>query len=175
MMRNIKTIVVVCLVVFVVSLIVGYTKWNMIPSSSPSPINKYDLRILVIVYNRAQSMLRLLNSIKEANFDGDNVKLEVWIDRSKAGVVDTLTGKTAEEFVFMHGHYEVLKHSQHVGIYGQWFATWKPRANSSEIAMILEVDLTPYVVGNVVTVWYKTFQAQGRADREHSIFHIYHS
>ncbi|WAR09652.1 hypothetical protein MAR_034728 [Mya arenaria] len=110
MKRNFSTLVNVCLVVFVVSLIVGYTKWNMIPvnsSSSPPPITKYDLRILVIVYNRAQSMLRLLNSINEANFDGDNVKLEVWIERSKAGVVDTLTVKTAEEFVFKHGHYEV--------------------------------------------------------------------
>ncbi|WAR09640.1 hypothetical protein MAR_034716 [Mya arenaria] len=194
----------------------------MIPSSSPSPITQYDMRI------------------NEANFDGDNVKLEVWIDRSKAGVEDTLTGKTAEEFVLKHGHFEVLQHSQHVGIYGQWFATWKPRANSSEIAVILEDDLTvsphfykylklvhkkfdnipeingfslqgisikhaigtwvfspsrdnwinflewfaqvnqdktfqPYVAGNVVTMWFKTFQAQGRADGEQSIFHIYHS
>ncbi|WAR15499.1 hypothetical protein MAR_005604 [Mya arenaria] len=264
MKKNFRTLVNICLVVFVVSLIVGYTKWNMIPvnsSSSPSPITKYDLRILVIVYNRAQSMLRLLNSINEANFDGDNVKLEVWIDRSKAGVVDTLTVKTAEEFVFKHGHYEVLKHSQHVGIYGQWFATWKARVNSSEIAVILEDDLIvsphfykylklvhnkydnvpeingfslqgisikhaigyssqtleapesclvylypvlgtwgfspsrdnwihflewfsqviqnktfqPYVPGNVVTAWYKIFQAQGRADGEQSIYHIYHS
>ncbi|WAR09660.1 hypothetical protein MAR_034736, partial [Mya arenaria] len=233
MKRNFSTLVNVCLVVFVVSLIVGYTKWNMIPvnsSSSPPPITKYDLSILVIVYNRAQSMLRLLNSINEANFDGDNVKLEVWIERSKAGVVDTLTVKTAEEFVFKHGHYEVSKHSQHVEIYRQWFATWKPRVNSSEIAVILEDDLTvsphfykylklvhnkydnvpeingfslqgisikhaigyssqtleapemiqnkifqPYVPGNVIFAWYKILQAQGRADGEQSIYHIYHS
>ncbi|WAR09657.1 hypothetical protein MAR_034733 [Mya arenaria] len=30
----------------------------------------------------------------------------------------------------------------------------------------------PYVAGNVVTMW---FQAQGRADGEQSIYHIYHS
>ncbi|WAR27066.1 LOW QUALITY PROTEIN: hypothetical protein MAR_012770 [Mya arenaria] len=97
--------------------------------SSLSPITQYDLRIMLIVYNRAKFMLRLLNSINEANFDGDSVKLEVWIDRYKTG----------------DGHYEVIKHSQHVRIYGQWLATWKPLANSSEIAMILEDDITPYI------------------------------
>ncbi|WAR09651.1 hypothetical protein MAR_034727 [Mya arenaria] len=163
----------------------------MIPSSSPSPITQYDLRI------------------NEANFDGDNVKLEVWIDRSKAGVEDTLAGKTAEEFVFKHGHYEVLKLSQHVGIYGQWFATWKPRRtvlkspSPRKLFSLLiprlgtwffsqsrdnwihflewfaqvnqDKTFQPYVAGNVVTMWFKTFQAQGRADGEQSIYHIYHS
>ncbi|XP_052778799.1 uncharacterized protein LOC128216269 [Mya arenaria] len=179
----------------------------------------------------------------------------------ETGDVDTLTDETAKGFVFKHGQYEVIKHSQHVGIYGQWLTTWKPRVNSSEIAVILEDDLTvsphfykylklvhnkydkipeingfalqgmsikhavghssqtlegpedclvylypvlgtwgfspsrdnwihflewfsqvsqdktfqPYVPGNVVTAWFKTFQAQGKAGGVWSIWHIYHS
>ncbi|WAR26809.1 hypothetical protein MAR_012513 [Mya arenaria] len=166
-MRGEMSIIVnVCLVMFVVSLIVGCNQ--RIPSiasgirktpiykviqnkgrskgipmntssqhtvtSSLSSITQYGLRILLIVYNRAQSML--------PNFDGDNIKLEVWIDRSKTGDVDSLTVETAEGFVFKHGHYEVLKHSQHVGIYREWLTTWKLIANSFEIAVILEDDLT---------------------------------
>ncbi|WAR27067.1 hypothetical protein MAR_012771 [Mya arenaria] len=137
MSGKISIFVKLCLVVFVVSLFVGYTQWDpsiasgnrktpiykgtskMIPmntssqptvTSSLSSITQYDLRILLIVYNRAKSMLRLLNSINEAIFDGDNVKLEVWIDRSKLKLLKDLYSST----VIM----------------------------SSEIAVILEDDLT---------------------------------
>lgn len=37
---------------------------------------------------------------------------------------------------------QVHNHTQHVGIYGQWIGTWNPAPESSEIAVILEDDLT---------------------------------
>lgn len=221
---------------------------------------QYNLRILVIVYNRAPSLLRLLKSLNEAEYFNDSVKLEVWIDRSANGSVDTATLTCAKDFVFRHGVYQVITHPKHVGIFGQWLSTWRIWRNNSEIVVILEDDLTvspyfykflklahekydgnpningyalqsvsikhgtnskgfihgprddpvflypvigtwgfspntknwadfidwfsvkyrerdfhPYVPGNVVTVWYKTFQQSGKASEIWSIWHIYYA
>lgn len=113
-----------------------YARWDQ----------QYDLRIIVIVYNRAQSMLRLLNSLNSAKYFNDRVKLEVWIDRSFNGSVDPITLDKAEKFEFYHGEYEVIIHPEHVGIIGQWLSTWRVWEKSTEIAVILEDDLTvsPY-------------------------------
>lgn len=106
----------------------------------------YDFRIIVIVYNRDKSLLRLLNSLNEAYYGSDKVKLEVWIDRSVDGNVSQLTLHTANNFTFIHGNYSVKVHSKHAGIFGQWVKTWKPDRKNSEQAVILEDDLTvsPY-------------------------------
>ncbi|XP_053404857.1 uncharacterized protein LOC128558717 [Mercenaria mercenaria] len=106
----------------------------------------YDLRIIAITYNRAGSLLRLLNSLNDAEYILDKVKLEVWIDRSVDGEVHQPTLQIANNFSFMHGHYSVEVHPKHVGILSQWISTWKPNKKSSEIAVILEDDLTvsPY-------------------------------
>ncbi|XP_045215449.1 uncharacterized protein LOC123565702 [Mercenaria mercenaria] len=103
---------------------------------------QYDLRVIVIVYDRAHSLLRLLKSLNDAEYFSDLIKIEVWIDRSEKGIINEATLKTARNFVFKHGEYDVKLHRHHVGIYGQWFSTWKPKLCSSEIAVILEDDLT---------------------------------
>ena len=108
--------------------------------------NSTDLRIIVITYNRAKSLLRLLESLNNAMYYGDTVVLEVWIDRNKNGTIDPKTLAVASKFHFSHGAYTVNRHTTHVGIYGQWLDTWHPNPDSSEIAVILEDDLSvsPY-------------------------------
>ncbi|KAL3884476.1 hypothetical protein ACJMK2_024615 [Sinanodonta woodiana] len=105
-----------------------------------------DLSMIVIVYNRAASLQRLLQSLNNAHFYGDNIALHVWIDRSQNGTIDSSTYTVARDFTFKHGQYYVHNQTCHVGIYGQWIGTWYPRNSSSEIAVILEDDLTvsPY-------------------------------
>ncbi|KAK3598028.1 hypothetical protein CHS0354_042395 [Potamilus streckersoni] len=105
-----------------------------------------DLRIIVMVYNRADSLSRLIKSLNEALYFGERVVLDIWIDRSKDGQIDENTYRIASEFQFKHGVKIVHNHTFHVGIYGQWLNTWTPKSNSSEIAVILEDDLTvsPY-------------------------------
>ncbi|KAJ8311400.1 hypothetical protein KUTeg_010755 [Tegillarca granosa] len=105
-----------------------------------------DLRIIVIVYDRAESMKRLLNSLNEADYLGDCVILDIWIDRSIDNVIDPVTYKMASEFTFKHGICRVHNQTDHVGIYGQWMKTWHPADDSHEIAVFLEDDLTvsPY-------------------------------
>ena len=102
----------------------------------------YDLRIIVIVFDRSDSLLRLLRSLNEAIYHGDKVKLEVWIDRSVQGYLDEDTVNTANEFSFKHGEYEIIHHAEHAGLFGQWLSTWRPGRNSSEIAVICEDDIT---------------------------------
>lgn len=115
---------------------------NQVASICVGCERQYDLRVVVITYNRAKSLLRLLNSLHEANYDSDSVKLEVWIDRSQTGEVDNLTLDIAKNFSFRHGLYEIKVRGKHAGIYGQWMTSWTPQIDSSEIAVILEDDLT---------------------------------
>nr|XP_022312737.1 uncharacterized protein LOC111117800 [Crassostrea virginica] len=118
------------------------TRYHGYPLASKSSIHP-DLRIIVVVYNRPHSLERLLNSLNEANYFKDKVQLDVWIDRSKKdGSIHYGTYYTASQFRFLHGGYKIHNHTQHVGIYGQWIGTWNPAPESSEIAVILEDDLT---------------------------------
>ena len=107
---------------------------------------QFDLRIIVITYNRPESLLRLLNTLNNAEYFNDSVKLEVWVDISQDGSKDILTIEAANKFEFKHGSYEVHVRETHAGIYGQWLTSWKPSIVSSEIGLILEDDLTvsPY-------------------------------
>ncbi|KAL4226669.1 hypothetical protein ACF0H5_014649 [Mactra antiquata] len=140
---------------------------------------QYDLRMIAIVYNRANSLKRLLKSINGADFGKDSIKLEVWIDRSKEGKFDTATIDAAVAFEFKHGDYSVNIHTEHVGIYGQWLSTWKPQLNSSEIAVILEDDLTvsPHFYKYLKLVHKKydnVPEINGYALQGHSIKHFVH-
>ncbi|CAC5405261.1 unnamed protein product [Mytilus coruscus] len=108
----------------------------------PPRVTEVHLRIMVITYNRAESMLRLLNSLNKVDYLDDRVVLEIWVDRSKDGVIDKKTFGTARNFSFEKGFKTVHQQDKHVGIYGQWIDTWQPTADSKEIAVIFEDDIT---------------------------------
>ncbi|KAL3884479.1 hypothetical protein ACJMK2_024617 [Sinanodonta woodiana] len=117
-----------------------------VPEIETVPYHHVNFRIIVIVYNRATSLCRLLDSLNNAHYFGDAVALHVWIDRSKNGTIDSSTYGVASDFTFRHGQYYIHNQTRHVGIYGQWMGTWYPNHTSSEFAVILEDDLTvsPY-------------------------------
>ncbi len=102
-----------------------------------------DLRIIVIVYDRAESLYKCLSSLNEAVFedDLDVISLEIWIDRSTEGIVNQDTLQVAIDFKFIHGTKYVHIQKHHVGIQGQWTNTWRPRIGSKEIGLILEDDV----------------------------------
>ncbi|XP_071138986.1 uncharacterized protein [Mytilus edulis] len=108
----------------------------------PPRVTEVHLRIMVITYNRAESMLRLLKSLNNVDYLDDRVVLEIWVDRSKDGVIDKKTFDTARNFSFEKGFKTVHQQDKHVGIYGQWIDTWQPTADSKEIAVIFEDDIT---------------------------------
>ncbi|XP_014769453.1 uncharacterized protein LOC106868621 [Octopus bimaculoides] len=106
-----------------------------------APAAEVDLRLIIIVYNRAESLKKCLDSLNKVDYLDDAIHIDVWIDRSVNGIIDELTYKTAQSFIFEHGTYKVHNHTKHVGIYGQWIDTWRPMEDSEEIAVIIEDDI----------------------------------
>ncbi|XP_071102288.1 uncharacterized protein [Haliotis cracherodii] len=101
-----------------------------------------NLRVIVLTYNRAEALTRCLASLNEAEYYGDTVHIDVWIDRSKNGDIDDYTYTAALLCQFKFGTITVHNHTRHVGIYGQWLGTWKVKEQTEEIAIFLEDDLT---------------------------------
>lgn len=85
-------------------------------------VERYDLRIVIITYNRPESLLRLINSLNNAYYEDDNVALEVWIDRSKEQIVHNATIEALKIVGFSKGICDVFIHPVHVGIRGQWLS-----------------------------------------------------
>ncbi|KAK7098671.1 uncharacterized protein [Littorina saxatilis] len=105
------------------------------------------MRILILTYKRDRSLRRCLDSINNAEYDGEKVEVEIYIDRGKDGKVHKETFLVANSFRFNHGPVRVHVQPRHVGVLGQWLGTWRvPRENSSEIAVFVEDDITvsPY-------------------------------
>lgn len=104
--------------------------------------NEVALRIIVLVYNRPDSLRRCLNSIIDLDTDGDKVALDIFIDKGKKdGRHHEPTIAVAMGYKWAHGPVRVHLQKQHVGIYGQWIDSWRPKENSKEIAVIIEDDL----------------------------------
>jgi len=107
-----------------------------------------DLRIIVLTYKRWESLKKLLNCINELFLDGDTAVLEIWIDQNSTQQVSDKVVATAKSFRWDGGIVRVHIQEKHVGIFGQWIDTWRPRENASkrEIGLILEDDLSisPY-------------------------------
>lgn len=53
--------------------------------------DEVDLRLIVLSYNRAASLEKLLLSLGQLELNGDRASLAIWIDRSKDGEVDNAT------------------------------------------------------------------------------------
>lgn len=85
-----------------------------------------DLRVIVMTFNRANSLNILLTSLEEMEMDGDEVSIDIWIDRKQAdGTVDNKTLKTSIDFAQSSKlNCTVHVHQQHVGLYGQWLLTY---------------------------------------------------
>ncbi|KAL4229783.1 hypothetical protein ACF0H5_010174 [Mactra antiquata] len=102
-----------------------------------------DLRVIIITLNRPQALQRLLRSLDMAVYDGENVIIEVWIDRDRqSGNFSRETLDVAKSFTFTKALCEIRVHPKHVGIKGQWLTTWRSYDFSREILVILEDDLT---------------------------------
>ena len=105
-----------------------------------------DFRVIVITYNRAVSMMKLLVSLNAVELDGASARLEIWIDVNAKGEVDNATLQAAKSFTWAKGPTRVHIQKKHVGIYGQWIDTWAPQPNSAgnftEIGIIFEDDIS---------------------------------
>ena len=110
--------------------------------------DEVDFRVILLTLNRPGSLLKLLDFLRNVTMDGDSAALEIWIDRDVNGTYDRETVNVARNYSWPCGRTSVHILKKHVGIYGQWIDTWRPKsANTKELALILEDDLTvsPYV------------------------------
>ncbi|KAK2140665.1 hypothetical protein LSH36_1282g00001 [Paralvinella palmiformis] len=109
--------------------------------------DEFDFRIIVLTFNRPESLRKCLTHIAKLYTLGDKVSIDIWIDRSKDGKVDESTLNISREFQLNWTQGQVCVHIQQRNAYiiGQWIDTWRPRENSHEIALILEddIDISP--------------------------------
>ena len=62
-----------------------------------------DFRIIVITFNRAVSLAKLLRSLDTLVLDGQRAALEIWIDRDRKNNVDQRTLEVASAFKWKGG------------------------------------------------------------------------
>lgn len=97
----------------------------------------YQIAIVVIGYNRIDSISRLMDSLLVAKYPHNNVPLIISVDKSNTTMVENY----ADSFEWKYGEKIVVKHTQQQGLrkhiisQGRWF-------NKYDALIILEDDLT---------------------------------
>ena len=130
--------------------------------------DQVDFRIIVMTYNRATSLRKCLDKLKNLIVEQEElVSIEIWIDRHRGpdGHIDKDVHQVAMMFQtkWSTENRRICIHVQteNAFIVGQWVNTWRPRENSKEIGLILEddIDVSPYAYR-----WLKA--AHGQYDSE---------
>ena len=99
-----------------------------------------NIRFIIMTFNRPLSLRKLRRSLQRMELDGHTGSVEIWIDRSPSGHVHEETLAVARSFCWTGGRTTVHVHSNHTGIYGQWFNPWNPgrkHQNSTELYQII--------------------------------------
>ena len=115
-----------------------------------------DFRIIVMTYKRTESLLKLLRSMDNIVLNGAKAAVEIFIDRNSKGEVHQATVDAALNHTWPLGRKRVHVWSKHVGIYGQWIDSWRPKPGSDEITLILEDDIS---VSKYCYLWLKAAHA----------------
>eukprot|EP00802_Teleaulax_amphioxeia_P005177 Tamp_05181.p1 GENE.Tamp_05181~~Tamp_05181.p1 ORF type:complete len:661 (+),score=38.00 Tamp_05181:313-2295(+) len=105
------------------------------------------LRLIVLTMDRHHSLLRLLVSLQKADYGRDCIDLDVWIDRTTAGLLHSPTKLVADEVNWPFGRKVVHVRSENAGLRGQWLDTWNLsipgglQPTTAERALICEDDI----------------------------------
>lgn len=113
------------------------------PVSSPAPASAA-LSLIVLTMNRPTALRRLLDSLARAEYLGDVVDLDIWVDRPAEESQSWQAVKgLSEEFDWPHGRKSVHIRDSPGGLRRQWLETWDASgvSNSGTKALILEDDL----------------------------------
>ena len=84
--------------------------------------DKVNLRIIVITFDRADSLSKTLQSLHGLELDGHTASVEIWLDRSKDGKLHCATLAVALEFCWEHGPVTVHIQQTHRGLVGKYNA-----------------------------------------------------
>lgn len=95
-----------------------------------------NIAIVVVTYNRVDSLSRLMDSLERASYGNDRIPLIISVDKSKTNVVEDF----ADNYVWPYGDKIVQKHVANLGLkahmlsLGKWF-------NKYDALIVLEDDL----------------------------------
>ncbi|KAL3580198.1 hypothetical protein D5086_018033 [Populus alba] len=148
----------------VVILFSLYQSTHHIPSaeftSSNNPIKapiarfapqNFTLLIIVLAFNRLDSLSRCLNSLSSANYGGDTVHLHIHIDHfaltnESLNVIDKKLEESrkvlnfVDGFDWKFGNKVVHYRTNNVGLQAQWLEAWWP-SSDHEFSFIVEDDM----------------------------------
>ena len=97
----------------------------------------HQIAIVIVGFNRLQSISRLLDSVSNAYYDSFNIPLVISIDKSDTDIIE----QYADKFIWNYGEKTVIKHRERMGLrahilsLGQLFDKY-------DALIILEDDLT---------------------------------
>ena len=106
---------------------------------------KLPLQVHVLAYQRPESLTRLLDSLKSAEYLGDTVDLHIHIDgpnehtdKAKSNEVHEIAESARVSWA--HGASTISAAPHHLGLRDMWLNAWNPKS-ADEHAIILEDDL----------------------------------
>jgi hypothetical protein len=110
--------------------------------------NEVDLRILVLAFDRDESLRKCLDRIPALVLNEAQVAVDIWLDVKTDKSVHEKTYAVANQFATEWTKGKVCVHVQteHSNVDLQWLFSWRPRPNSREMALIVEddIELSPY-------------------------------
>ena len=81
--------------------------------------NTVNLRIIVLTYNRPDSLSKTLQSLQDLELDGHSGSVEIWVDRGTSGKVHQETLDMAVGFCWRHGPVTVHIHRTNQALVGE--------------------------------------------------------
>lgn len=124
---------------------------NAQPSSSSANFSSkifMTYSIKVLAFNRPRSLNRLLTSLSRADYQSNNVSLEIFIDGERS-TSDTLLIEevilVADSFEWPFGVKTITRRNRNFGLVQQWYHAWDPKTER-EAAFVFEDDteVSPY-------------------------------
>ena len=102
------------------------------------------ISLKLLTYNRPESLLRCLLSLRNADYMGDTVNIDIFIDfdGNSAGF-PSIVLQIVDEFYWPHGEKRIHYRSKQVDITSQWMEAWYPSldTNLNQYAFFIEDDI----------------------------------
>ena len=114
------------------------TQLMLDPSRNTHKLADTKLSIVVLAYNRPESLKRLLASLRNVDYGMQRIDLRVNLDIDLDNMYDLECLKVLYSYNWNQGTYLIHRHTEHQGTLNQWLGAWEPKASSQERTLILE-------------------------------------
>ena len=108
------------------------------PSHNTYKEENAKLSIIVLAYNRPESLSRLLASLRTVDYGMHRIDLRVNLDIDLDNNYDLDCLKVMYSYNWNQGSYLIHRHTRHQGSLNQWLKAWDMKTSSEERTLILE-------------------------------------